>query len=48
MSGRQCELCGYDKGSVAMRYAKRAVCFSCIDKVLDFAITSGMRFDETA
>jgi hypothetical protein len=45
MNGRLCELCGWDKGGIAMRYAKRAVCFSCIDKVLEFAVTAGMRFD---
>lgn len=42
---RPCELCGWDKGGIAMRYNKRAVCLSCIDKVLEFAITAGMRFD---
>ena len=42
------ELCGWDKGGIAMRYGKRTACFMCIDKTLEFAITSGMRFDETA
>lgn len=46
MSGRPCELCGWDKGGIAMRYSKRAVCFSCIDKMLEFAVTAGMRFDD--
>jgi len=41
---RVCELCG--KVSTGMRHAKRSVCFVCIDKVLEFAITAGMRFEE--
>lgn len=40
-----CELCGYDKGGIAMRYQKRPVCHSCIDKLVEFALTAGMRFD---
>lgn len=42
---RACELCGSKKAD-DMRFAKRAACFSCIDKVLEFAITAGMRFKE--
>lgn len=29
-----------------MRYAKRAVCFTCLDKMIEFAVTAGMRFDD--
>ena len=44
---KECELCG-KKGS-GMRHAKRVACFECIDKVLEFAITAEMRFEnETA
>ena len=42
---RACELCGANKVH-DMRFAKRASCFSCIDKVLEFAITAGMSFKE--
>jgi len=48
MSGRPCELCGWDKGGIAMRYSKRAACLSCIDKLLEFAVTAEMRFDNEA
>jgi len=41
---RVCELCG--KVSTGMRHAKHTTCFVCIDKVLEFAITAGMRFEE--
>lgn len=41
----RCELCGIETNN-GMRHAKRSVCFECIDKVLEFAITSGMRFDD--
>jgi hypothetical protein len=40
----KCELCG--EVSTGMRHAKHTACFSCIDKVLEFAITAGMRFEE--
>lgn len=40
-----CELCGKIKID-GMRYGKHAVCFRCVDKVIEFAITAGMRFDE--
>jgi hypothetical protein len=40
-----CELCGSEKVN-GIRYAKRVACFRCIDKVLEFAITAGMRFED--
>ena len=42
---RGCELCG-TKTNSGIRHAKHSVCFGCIDKVLDFAITAGMMFDD--
>ena len=30
----------------SIRYAKHVACFRCIDKVLEFAITAGMRFED--
>lgn len=42
---KECELCGIKTNS-GMRHSKYSVCFGCIDKVLDFAITAGMRFEE--
>lgn len=42
---KACELCG-NKTDNGMRYAKRVACFRCIDKVLEFAITAGMRFED--
>ena len=41
---KECELCGSTTNS-GMRHAKRVACFQCIDKVLEFSITAGMRFD---
>jgi hypothetical protein len=41
---KECELCGStDSG---MRHAKRVACFQCIDKMLEFSITAGMRLDK--
>ena len=40
---KACELCGKEGGGV--RHAKHTACFSCIDKMLEFAVTAGMRFD---
>jgi len=42
---RKCELCGIKKTD-GMRFAKRAACFQCIDKVLEFSITAGMKLGE--
>ena len=42
---RECELCGTKKLN-GMRFAKRAACFQCIDKVLEFCITAGMKLGE--
>jgi hypothetical protein len=42
---RACELCGY-AGNSGMRHTKRTACSSCIDKVIEFAITAGMRFEK--
>ena len=42
---RKCELCGTKKLN-GMRFAKRAACFRCIDKVLEFCITAGMKLGE--
>jgi len=42
-SMRPCELCD-EVVTSGMRYSKRAVCFKCIDKVLEFAITAGMSY----
>jgi|TARA_R100000482_G_C5127637_1_gene149723 hypothetical protein len=42
---RACELCG-SKTDNGMRYAKHVACFRCIDKVVEFAITAGMRFED--
>tara|TARA_Y100001938_G_scaffold150386_1_gene241083 strand:+ start:8028 stop:8183 length:156 start_codon:yes stop_codon:yes gene_type:complete len=39
---RECELCGIKKPH-DMRFAKRAACSECIDKVLEFCITAGMK-----
>lgn len=39
-----CELCGTRESG--KRHAKRVACTKCIDKVLEFAITAGMRFEE--
>ncbi len=39
---RECELCGVKKPH-DMRFAKRAACSECIDKVLEFCITAGMK-----
>lgn len=42
---KACELC--DKVRLdGMRFSKRAACFSCIDKMLEFGITAGMSFKE--
>jgi hypothetical protein len=40
-----CELCG-TYSVTDMRYSKRTACFKCIDKILEFAITSGMVFED--
>lgn len=45
MKSRACELCG-KAGGTGMRYAKRAACNACIDKVLDFVITAGMELKD--
>ena len=29
-----------------MRFSKRAACFPCIDRLLEFAVTAGMFFEE--
>lgn len=42
---KACELCGKVKLD-GMRFSKRNACFSCIDKMLEFGITAGMRFTE--
>ena len=42
---RECELCGIKKTD-DMRFAKRVACFQCIDKVLEFCITAGMKLGE--
>lgn len=42
---RKCELCDEVKLD-GMKLGKRAACFSCIDKMLEFAVTAGMRFTE--
>ena len=42
---RACELCGSKKAD-DMRFAKRVACFQCIDKVLEFCITGGMKLGE--
>lgn len=39
-----CQLCG-TFSTTGMRYAKVRACFVCIDKVLDFAVSAGMRFE---
>jgi hypothetical protein len=41
---KECELCGSKKDN-GMRFSKRVACFGCIDKMLEFAVTSGMRFE---
>mgnify|MGYP007072323611 CR=1 FL=1 len=40
---KPCELCCRVVTS-GMRYSKRAACFKCIDKLLEFAITAGMSY----
>lgn len=42
---RPCELCNQVKTD-GVRYSKRAACFTCIDKALEFVITAGMSFEE--
>jgi hypothetical protein len=42
---RICELCGKVKVD-GMKLSKRAVCFTCIDKMIEFAVTAGMRFED--
>jgi hypothetical protein len=42
---KPCELCGQIRVD-GMRFAKRAACLSCIDKMLEFGITAGMSFKE--
>jgi len=41
---RACELCGYN-GSNGMHHGKRTVCMVCRDKLLEFAVTAGMKFE---
>ena len=41
---KPCELCGIIQQG--MRYAKRATCFDCIDKVVEFAVTAGLSYKE--
>ncbi len=41
---KACELCGY-VGSEGMNHGAHSVCFSCIGKVIHFAVTAGMRFE---
>ena len=36
---RECEVCGQIQNS-GMRHAKRSVCFSCIDKVIEQYISN--------
>lgn len=40
---KPCELCGQVLTS-GMRYSKRAACFKCIDKLLEFALTAGISY----
>lgn len=42
---RECELCG-SKRVDNVRYARRVSCFKCVDKLLEFAVTAGMRFED--
>ena len=41
---RQCALCGYT-GSDGMHHGVHTVCFRCLSKVIDFAVTAEMRFE---
>jgi hypothetical protein len=43
---RSCELCGTMRTD-NMRCAKRATCFQCIDRVIEFAITAGMELNKS-
>jgi hypothetical protein len=42
---KTCELCGVFRPQ-GMRYAKHMVCFDCIDKTIEFAITAGLSYKE--
>ncbi len=42
---RECELCG-SKRIDNTRFAKHVSCFRCIDKILEFAVSAGMRFED--
>ena len=41
---RECALCGYT-GSDGMHHGVHTVCFRCLSKVIDFAVTAEMRFE---
>lgn len=40
---KPCELCGRVVTS-GIRYSKRATCFKCIDKLVEFAVTAGISY----
>ena len=40
---KPCELCGRVVTS-GMRYSKRATCFKCFDKLVEFAVTAGISY----
>lgn len=52
---KKCELCGISPDASTMAYSKKFllipndknyVCGHCLGKLVDFAITAGMRFDD--
>ncbi|MDA8837847.1 hypothetical protein N9N26_01125 [Candidatus Poseidoniales archaeon] len=42
---KKCQLCGAITSRRVFE-AKVTSCFACVEKLLDFAITAGMRFEE--